>query len=65
MRRRRALAFGNTSRRTKTHPPRHRPPARLEEPPATRYDIGRVLATGEAYIRPAHHKVGTKPRRTS
>ncbi|MCY0927947.1 transposase [Streptomyces sp. H27-H1] len=32
--------------------------------PATRYDVGRVLATGEAYSRPAHHKKGTKPRRT-
>ncbi|KQX44551.1 transposase [Streptomyces sp. Root63] len=30
---------------------------------ATRHDVGRVLATGEAYARPAHHKVGTKPRR--
>src|SRR5690348_8146438 len=30
----------------------------------TRHDVGRVLATGEAYSRPAHHKVGTKPRRT-
>ncbi|EDX21113.1 hypothetical protein SSAG_00904 [Streptomyces sp. Mg1] len=25
--------------------------------------MGRVLATGEAYTRPAHHKKGTKPRR--
>lgn len=32
--------------------------------PATRYDVGRVLATGESYTRPAHHKKGTKPRRT-
>ncbi|MET9403318.1 NF041680 family putative transposase [Kitasatospora sp. NPDC002965] len=31
---------------------------------ATRHDVGRVLATGEAYTRPAHHKKGTKPRRT-
>ncbi|MER7693712.1 NF041680 family putative transposase [Streptomyces sp. NPDC097610] len=31
---------------------------------ATRHDVGRVLVTGEAYSRPAHHKVGTKPRRT-
>ncbi|MEV0537898.1 NF041680 family putative transposase [Kitasatospora sp. NPDC050463] len=29
----------------------------------TRHDVGRVLATGEAYTRPAHHKKGTKPRR--
>ncbi|MFE7655507.1 hypothetical protein ACFU6M_21865, partial [Streptomyces bottropensis] len=33
--------------------------------PATRHDVGRVLATGEAYTRPAHHTVGTKPRRES
>jgi hypothetical protein len=32
--------------------------------PAARYEAGRVLATGEAYARPAHHKKGTKPRRT-
>nr|WP_242436014.1 hypothetical protein [Streptomyces sp. Root369] len=32
--------------------------------PATRHEVGRVLATGEAYSRPAHHKKGTKPRRT-
>lgn len=30
--------------------------------PATRYGVGRVLVTGESYTRPAHHKVGTKPR---
>ncbi|MGW4077845.1 NF041680 family putative transposase [Streptomyces asiaticus] len=30
---------------------------------ATRHDVGRVLATGEAYARPSHHKKGTKPRR--
>ncbi|MBW3702651.1 hypothetical protein DTB58_00325, partial [Streptomyces griseus] len=41
------------------------PPAGLEAPrPATRCDIGRVLATGEAYARPAHHNVGGKTRRT-
>jgi hypothetical protein len=35
-----------------------------EEPrPAARHDLGRVLATGETYARPAHHKKGTKPRR--
>ncbi|MFE7186136.1 hypothetical protein [Streptomyces erythrochromogenes] len=28
------------------------------------YDVGRVLATGEAYRPPSHHKTGTKPRRT-
>lgn len=32
--------------------------------PATRHNVGRVLATGQAYSRPAHHKKGTKPRRT-
>ncbi|MDQ0711622.1 hypothetical protein QFZ55_001074 [Streptomyces luteogriseus] len=30
---------------------------------AARHDVGRVLATGEAYTRPSHHKKGTKPRR--
>ncbi|MFJ6252684.1 MULTISPECIES: NF041680 family putative transposase [unclassified Streptomyces] len=29
-----------------------------------RHDVGKVLATGKAYSRPTHHKVGTKPRRT-
>jgi DDE superfamily endonuclease len=29
-----------------------------------RHDVGRILATGEAYKRPTHHKKGTKPRRT-
>ena len=33
--------------------------------PAARHTVGRVPATGEAYKRPAHHDVGTKPRRTS
>ncbi len=32
--------------------------------PAPRHDVGRVLATGEAYSRPDHHKTGTKPRGT-
>ena len=32
-------------------------------PRATVHDVGRVLATGEAYTRPAHHQKGTKPRR--
>lgn len=31
---------------------------------APHHDVGRVLAIGEAYARPAHHKKGTKPRRT-
>ncbi|MGW3465619.1 hypothetical protein ACWDE9_41450, partial [Streptomyces olivaceoviridis] len=29
----------------------------------TRRSVGRVLATGEAYSRPTHHRAGTKPRR--
>ncbi|MFJ2116715.1 NF041680 family putative transposase [Streptomyces sp. NPDC087850] len=41
-----------------------RPPGSKNRQPATRHDVGRVLATGEAYTRPAHHKTGTKPRRT-
>lgn len=32
--------------------------------PATRHEVGRVLATGEAYSRATHHQKGTKPRRT-
>ncbi|KUL55539.1 transposase [Streptomyces sp. NRRL F-4489] len=31
---------------------------------ATRHDVGRVLATGEAHARPSHHRKGTTPRRT-
>lgn len=42
-----------------------RPPGSKNRHPAPRHDVGRVLATGEAYTRPAHHKVGTKPRRTA
>ncbi|MFJ9855191.1 transposase [Streptomyces sp. NPDC101150] len=41
-----------------------RPPGSKNHRPATRHDVGRVLATGEAHSRPTHHKVGTKPRRT-
>ncbi len=41
-----------------------RPPGSKNRHLATRHDVGRVLVTGEAYSRPAHHKVGTKPRRT-
>ncbi|MEU7107697.1 NF041680 family putative transposase [Streptomyces sp. NPDC046215] len=40
-----------------------RPPGSKNRRSATRHDVGRVLATGQAYSRPAHHKVGTKPRR--
>ncbi|WP_203217864.1 hypothetical protein [Nocardia terpenica] len=32
---------------------------------AARPDVGRILATGQSYTRPAHHKTGTKPRRTA
>ncbi|GHH80370.1 hypothetical protein GCM10018781_60450 [Kitasatospora indigofera] len=54
-----------TSACTETHPPRTRPPlGSTNQRPADRYEVGRVLATGEAYARPAHHKKGTKPRRT-
>lgn len=42
-----------------------RPQGSKNRRPATRHDVGRVLATGEVYSRPAHHKKGTKPRRTS
>lgn len=41
-----------------------RPPGSKNSTIATRYDVGRVLATGEPHQRPAHHKKGTKPRRT-
>lgn len=40
-----------------------RPPGSKNRQLATRHEVGRVLATGEAYTRPAHHNVGTKPRR--
>lgn len=42
-----------------------RPQGSKNQQPAQRHDVGRVLATGEAYNRPAHHKTGTKPRRTT
>ncbi|MEQ6028316.1 NF041680 family putative transposase [Streptomyces salinarius] len=41
-----------------------RPPGSRNRRPATRHGVGRVLAAGEAFSRPAHHKFGTKPRRT-
>lgn len=47
-----------------TRPGPGRPLGSRNQRPATRYDVGRVLATGESYTRPAHHKKGTKPRRT-
>ncbi|MFB6749764.1 transposase, partial [Streptomyces sp. NPDC056353] len=42
-----------------------RPPGSKNRRPALRHDVGRILATGETYSRPAHHKVGTKPRRVT
>ncbi|GIH21680.1 NF041680 family putative transposase [Rugosimonospora africana] len=41
-----------------------RPLGSKNQKPAQRHDVGRILATGEAYKRPTHHKKGTKPRRT-
>lgn len=41
-----------------------RPPGSKNHRAATRQEVGRVLATGEAFARPAHHKKDTKPRRT-
>lgn len=41
-----------------------RPPGSKNHRPAQRHDVGRVLATGEAYQRPTHHQKGTKPRRS-
>lgn len=41
-----------------------RPPGSKNHRPATRHDVGRVLATGQAYSRPSHHQKGTKLRRT-
>ncbi|WP_323188038.1 NF041680 family putative transposase [Streptomyces sp. NBC_01264] len=41
-----------------------RPPGSKNRHPAARHNVGRVLVTGQPYQRPAHHKVGTKPRRT-
>lgn len=41
-----------------------RPPGSKNKTHTQRHDVGRVLATGEKYQRPTHHKKGTKPRRT-
>ncbi|MDT0453675.1 hypothetical protein RM609_32030 [Streptomyces sp. DSM 40473] len=41
-----------------------RPPGLKNRSPATHHAVGRVLATGQPYQRPTHHKAGTKPRRT-
>ncbi|WP_214327967.1 hypothetical protein [Nonomuraea sediminis] len=32
---------------------------------APRHDVGLLLVAGELYKRPAHHRKGTKPRRTT
>ncbi|MCX4808720.1 transposase [Streptomyces sp. NBC_01214] len=48
-----------------TRPGPGRPLGSKNQRPATRYDVGRVLATGEPYTRPAHHQIGTKPRRVA
>ncbi|GLP68748.1 hypothetical protein TUSST3_53710 [Streptomyces sp. TUS-ST3] len=42
-----------------------RPPGSKNRCPAPHHDVGRILATGEAYSRPTHHHNGTKPRRVS
>ncbi|GLX23474.1 hypothetical protein Slala02_72960 [Streptomyces lavendulae subsp. lavendulae] len=66
-----SAADSGTCRRRLAHHPVHRNPGRpgpgrplgsKNKRTATRYDVGRVLATGESY-RPAHHKTGTKPRK--
>ncbi|MEV4583373.1 NF041680 family putative transposase [Nonomuraea jabiensis] len=48
-----------------TRPGPGRPPGSPNRHRAPRHDVGRILATGEAFARPAHHKKGTKPRRTT
>ncbi|MFE5159582.1 NF041680 family putative transposase [Streptomyces sp. NPDC056697] len=48
-----------------TQPGPGRPPGSKNRRPALRHDVGRILATGETYSRPAHHKAGTKPRRVT
>ncbi|MEV0192249.1 NF041680 family putative transposase [Kitasatospora purpeofusca] len=48
-----------------TRPGPGRPPGSKNQRSAARHEVGRVLATGEAYARPSHHKKGTKPRRTA
>jgi hypothetical protein len=47
-----------------SHPGPGRPSGSKNQTSAPRHDVGRILATGEAYKRPTHHKKGTKPRRT-
>ncbi|MEU6587178.1 hypothetical protein [Nocardia sp. NPDC046763] len=50
--------------RKPTRPGPGRPPGSRNHHRAHRTDVGRILATGRAYARRAHHKNGTKPRRT-
>lgn len=40
-----------------------RPPGTTNRQPAQRYQVGRVLAGQEKYVKPKHHQKGTKPRR--
>lgn len=47
-----------------SHPGPGRPPGIANRQRAQRYEVGRVLAGQEKYTQPAHHKKGTKPRRT-
>ena len=48
-----------------TRPGPGRPTGSKKRIAAQRFDVGLVLATGQAYTRPTHHKKGTKPRRTA
>ncbi|QWF78057.1 NF041680 family putative transposase [Amycolatopsis sp. CA-230715] len=48
-----------------TRPGPGRPAGSKNSVTAQRFDVGRVLATGQAHARPTHHKKGTKPRRTT
>lgn len=47
-----------------TRPGPGRPVGSRNRHRAARHDVGLMLTTGQAYVRPAHHKKGTKPRRT-
>ncbi|MCE7001903.1 transposase [Kibdelosporangium philippinense] len=60
----RAKTTSPTNAPKPSHPGPGRPPGSKNRHSATRHDVGRILATGEAYQRPPHHKKGTKPRRT-
>lgn len=60
--------------RTKTPPPTRAPkpsgpgrgrPLGSRNRPAPRHEVGLILVTGESHKRPAHHRKGTKPRRTA